>query len=126
MIKVKRVYDPTEESDGRRFLVDRLWPRGIKKAALKLDSWIKEAAPSAELRQWFHQDPSRWNEFRARYFAELERWPEAWKSLVELQRKETVTLLYGSKDTVHNHAIVLMQFLNAHSAATSPNGRSNP
>jgi uncharacterized protein YeaO (DUF488 family) len=114
MIKIKRVYDAVEAGDGRRYLVDRLWPRGIKKLALNIDGWIKEAAPSTELRQWFHHDPSRWNEFRLRYFAELESEPEAWEPIAELQRNGTVTLLYSAKDTDHNHAIVLMEFLNAH------------
>lgn len=114
MIKIKRVYDPVELSDGQRFLVDRLWPRGITKSSLVMDAWIKDAAPSTELRQWFHHDPSRWNEFRLRYFAELESKPEVLEPLAELRRVGTVTLLSSAKDTDHNHAAALMEFLNAH------------
>jgi uncharacterized protein YeaO (DUF488 family) len=125
MIRIKRVYDPAELSDGQRFLVDRLWPRGIRKSALKFDGWIRDAAPSTELRQWFHHDPSRWNEFRLRYFAELESKPEVLEPLAELQRNGTVTLLSSAKDTNHNHAIALMEFLKAHRIATGPHGRSN-
>jgi uncharacterized protein YeaO (DUF488 family) len=114
MLKIKRVYDSVEEDDGQRFLVDRLWPRGIKKSALTIDGWIKDAAPSTELRQWFHHDPSRWNEFRLRYFAEFESKPEVLEPLAELQRDGTVTLLCSAKNTNRNHAIALMEFLKAH------------
>jgi uncharacterized protein YeaO (DUF488 family) len=114
MIKIKRVYDAVEKADGQRFLVDRLWPRGIKKSSLVMDAWIKDAAPSTELRQWFHHDPSRWNEFRLRYFAELESKPEVLEPLAELQRDGTVTLLCSAKDANHNHAIALAEFLRVH------------
>ena len=111
MIQIKRVYEAADRGDGQRFLVDRLWPRRIKRSALSLDGWNKEVAPSTELRQWFNHDPDRWNEFHGRYFAELARKPEAWEPLAEIQRQGTVTLLYGAKDMEHNHAIVLMTFL---------------
>jgi len=114
MIKIKRVYDPVEDGDGKRFLVDRLWPRGIRRSALLIDGWIKDAAPSTELRQWFNHDPARWNEFRVRYFAELESKPEAWEAIAEVQHDGTVTLLYGAKEVEHNHALALMEFLRVH------------
>lgn len=114
MIKIKRVYEAADRDDGNRFLVDRLWPRGIKKSALSMDGWYREVAPSTELRLWFNHDPARWNEFCGRYFAELEKKPEAWEPLAEIERKGTVTLLYGAKDLEHNHAIALMEFLKFH------------
>jgi uncharacterized protein YeaO (DUF488 family) len=114
MIRIKRVYEAVEEEDGQRFLVDRLWPRGIKKSALTIDGWIKDAAPSTELRQWFHHDLARWNGFRVRYFAELERNPKAWEPIAEVLRQGNVTLLYSAKELERNHAVVLMEFLKAH------------
>ena len=110
-IFVKRVYDPPAPGDGRRFLVDRLWPRGVKKEALKLDGWLKEVAPSDELRRWFGHDPAKWEEFQQRYFAELEAKPEAWRPLLEAARKGTVTLLFSARDEAHNNAVALKAFL---------------
>ena len=110
-IFVKRVYDPPAPGDGRRFLVDRLWPRGVKKEALKLDGWLKEVAPSDELRRWFGHDPAKWEEFQRRYFAELEAKPEAWRPLLEAARQGTVTLLFGARDEAHNNAVALKAFL---------------
>ncbi|GIW52372.1 MAG: hypothetical protein KatS3mg081_1727 [Gemmatimonadales bacterium] len=78
-IRVKRVYDPPAPGDGKRFLVDRLWPRGVRKEALKLEGWLREVVPSAQLRRWFGHDPEKWEEFQRRYFAELEAKPEAWR-----------------------------------------------
>jgi uncharacterized protein YeaO (DUF488 family) len=114
MIKIKRVYEAVDKADGHRFLVDRLWPRGIRKSSLSMDGWIKEVAPSTELRQWFNHDPAKWNEFRGRYFAELASKPEAWEPVAEIQRHGTATLLYSAKDIGHNHAKALMEFLKSH------------
>lgn len=111
-VHVKRVYDPPAPADGRRFLVDRLWPRGIGRARLKLDGWLKEVAPSAELRKWFGHDPSRWEDFRQRYLAELEQKPdEVWEPLLEALKEGPVTLLYAASDREHNNAVVLQAWL---------------
>jgi uncharacterized protein YeaO (DUF488 family) len=111
MIRLKRVYDPPEPDDGRRFLVERLWPRGMKKEALFLDAWAKEVAPSATLRRWFAHDPRKWEEFQRRYFAELDRRPEAWRPLLEAARRGTITLLYSARDLEHNSAVALRAYL---------------
>jgi uncharacterized protein YeaO (DUF488 family) len=113
MIRVKRVYEPPEAADGRRFLVERLWPRGLRKAALPLDGWLKDVAPSAELRRWFGHDPARWPEFRRRYAAELDADPEAWRPLLAADRQGTVTLLFSARDTEHNNAVALKDYLEA-------------
>src|ERR1035437_9473343 len=117
MIKIKRVYDTVEGEDGVRFLVDRLWPRGIAKDALKADFWLKNVAPSAEFRQWFGHDSAKWNEFRLKYFSELKTNPDGWRPIVEAGRVGTVTLLYSSSDEIHNNAVALIKFLNAHLAS---------
>jgi uncharacterized protein YeaO (DUF488 family) len=111
MIRCKRVYDPVNPDDGTRFLVDRLWPRGIKKEKLELHGWLKEAAPSNELRKWFHQDPTRWDEFQRRYTDDLDHTPEAWKPLLEAALAGNITLLYSARDTEHNNAVVLKAYL---------------
>ncbi|WP_448591663.1 DUF488 domain-containing protein [Thermoflexus hugenholtzii] len=111
MIKVKRVYDPVEPDDGRRFLVERLWPRGIKKEALRMDGWLREVAPSDRLRRWFGHDPRKWEEFRRRYFAELEAHPEAWQPLLEAARLGNITLLFSARDPSYNNAVALREFL---------------
>lgn len=111
MIRVKRAYDLYEADDGPRFLVDRLWPRGVKKENLRLDGWLKEVAPSDALRHWFGHDPVKWDEFRSRYIAELEEAREAWKPLLSDARQGTITLLYGAHDQEHNNAVVLKAFL---------------
>jgi len=111
MIKVKRVYEPPAPDDGKRFLVDRLWPRGVKKEALRLDGWLKDVAPSDGLRKWFGHDPAKWDEFRRRYFAELEAKPEAWEPLLEAARAGDVTLLFSARDEAHNNAVALKAFL---------------
>jgi uncharacterized protein YeaO (DUF488 family) len=100
MIQLKRVYDPgaSEEGDGTRFLVERLWPRGIKKENLHFDAWLKDAAPSTELRQWFSHDPAKWKEFQRRYFAELDKKPEALEPIRAAMRHGRVTFLYSSHD----------------------------
>ena len=111
MIRIKRAYEPPEKSDGMRILVDRMWPRGVKKEKLETVLWMKDAAPSDELRQWFNHDPEKWEEFRKRYLKELQR-PEARAMLHEIReaaKKGTVTLVYGAKDEKHNQALVLKQ-----------------
>jgi uncharacterized protein YeaO (DUF488 family) len=112
-IRIKRVYDPPEPEDGKRYLVDRLWPRGVKKEALKLDGWLKDVAPSDELRRWFGHDPSRWEEFQRRYTAELKAKPETWRVLLESARKGNLTLLFSARDERLNNAVVLKAFLEA-------------
>lgn len=109
-IQLKRAYDAPARSDGYRILVDRLWPRGIKKEALRLDDWAKALAPSTELRQWFAHDPDKWTEFRKRYRAELRSAGAAQivrDLLASAKGAKTITLLYGAKDREHNEAIVL-------------------
>ncbi len=111
MIRLKRVYEPAGDQDGTRFLVERLWPRGIKKSALHMEAWLKDAAPSTELRQWFQHDPARWEEFRRRYGEELKTRPDAWQPILEAARRGTVSLLYSSHDQEHNNAVALKMFL---------------
>jgi uncharacterized protein YeaO (DUF488 family) len=111
MIRIKRVYEPAEPKDGTRILVDRLWPRGIGTKELRLDSWYKGVAPSSQLRKWFSHDPTRWDEFRRRYFAELDSNLSAWSSLADLARSGNVTLLYSAKDEEHNNAEALRDYL---------------
>jgi uncharacterized protein YeaO (DUF488 family) len=93
VIDIKRVYDAVSSTDGTRLLVERLWPRGIKKTSLKIDSWLKDGAPSTELRQWFSRDPAKWDEFRRRYFSELTANPDAWRPIIEAAHHRTVTLI---------------------------------
>lgn len=112
MIQLKRAYDSVEESDGCRVLVDRLWPRGISKEDLKLTAWIKEIAPSDELRQWFEHDPEKFKEFQKRYFAELKRNEEPLRELQRLSNNcDRLTLVYGAKDREHNNAVALKEYL---------------
>src|SRR4051794_35835668 len=111
MINLKRAYDEANSTDGSRYLVERLWPRGVKKVSLKIDAWLKTVAPSTELRQWFNHEIPKWSEFRRRYFTELNAHPEAWQPLVEAARRGTVTLIYSSHDTDHNNAVALKEFV---------------
>jgi uncharacterized protein YeaO (DUF488 family) len=111
MITIKRVYDPASTEDGQRFLVDRLWPRGIKKEKLKIEAWFKDVAPSNELRHWYGHDPDRWCEFNRRYFAELDGEPEAWRSLLEAARKGNITLLFSTRELERNNAVTLRAYL---------------
>lgn len=111
MIQVKRVYEPPEASDGTRILAERLWPRGKKKEALKLDAWNKDVAPSSDLRTWFKHDPGRWEEFQRRYRAELDEHPEAWQPILDAARDGDVTLLFSSRDTEHNNVVALKAYL---------------
>jgi uncharacterized protein YeaO (DUF488 family) len=119
MIHLKRAYDSAARADGTRILVERLWPRGVKKASLKIESWNKDVAPSTELRQWFGHDPAKWKEFRRRYFEELESNPTAWQSILDAAHHGTVTLIYSSHDTEHNNAVALKQFLESRRKSAS-------
>jgi Uncharacterized conserved protein len=114
-IQIKRVYEPITPSDGYRILVDRLWPRGIKKENLKCDYWAKELAPSNELRQWYHADmEGRRPEFAARYLDELNHSTAAENFLHTLESQKTITLLFSAKDTVHTHALTLQKWMEKH------------
>jgi len=113
MIRVKRAYESPEADDGARILVDRLWPRGVKKEQLSLHAWLRDVAPSDELRKWFGHDPAKWEEFKKRYFVELDGKPEALKSLLETVRDGNVTLLYAAQDKEHNNAVALKAYLEA-------------
>lgn len=111
IVKIKRVYDPPEEADGIRILVDRLWPRGLKEEEARIDLWLKEAAPSGELREWFGHSLARWEEFRQRYRDELSRETGALHPIRERAKHKNVTLLYGARDRDHNNAVVLKEYL---------------
>lgn len=110
-VQTKRAYEPAEPGDGYRVLVERLWPRGVTKEAAHLDEWAKELAPSTELRRWFGHDPSRFEEFRRRYRAELAERDRELDALRQRARNEALTLVYGARDTEHNGAIVLAELL---------------
>ncbi|MCC6994606.1 MAG: DUF488 domain-containing protein [Deltaproteobacteria bacterium] len=126
MIRIKRAYEAPEPTDGTRVLVDRLWPRGVKKEALDLDVWAKDVAPSAELRQWFGHRGERWQEFRRRYRAELRANPDGWSPILEATRRGPVTLVYGARDAEHNDAVVLRDFLAEHPTRRPRGGRKAP
>ncbi len=116
MIKLKRAYDSSDEEDGLRILVDRLWPRGLSKEKAKIDVWLKDVAPTNELRKWFKHDPHKWDEFKRRYFKELDHKPDSVKSLLNeiekgLENKEAVTLVYAAKDEEHNNAVALKEYI---------------
>jgi uncharacterized protein YeaO (DUF488 family) len=111
MIKLKRVYEAAASSDGSRVLVERLWPRGVRKANLRIDAWLKEIGPSNDLRRWFAHDPKKWDVFRERYFAELDSKPKVWKGLVQAARRGAITLIYSSRDPEHNNAVALKDYL---------------
>jgi uncharacterized protein YeaO (DUF488 family) len=111
MIRIKRTYEAHTRGDGRRILVERLWPRGMKKEALQAHAWIKEVAPSTQLREWFGHRPERWPEFRRRYKEELRANAGAWSPILHASRRGTVTLLYSAHDLEHNGALVLREFL---------------
>ncbi len=121
-IRIKRAYEAAESADGRRILVERLWPRGVRKEALKLDAWLKDVAPSTELRQWFGHDPERFLEFSRRYRQEL-REKTAASALRELRayaRSEPLTLIYAAKDEAHNGAVVLCDLLRRSGTRAAP------
>jgi uncharacterized protein YeaO (DUF488 family) len=111
MIHIKRAYSPAAADDGARFLIDRLWPRGIKKEDLPLDGWLKEVAPSDALRKWFGHDPARWEEFQRRYYSELDGKAEALQPIREAALRRNVTLVYSARDQEHNDAVALKAYL---------------
>lgn len=114
MIKIKRVYEKPAKADGWRVLVDRLWPRGMKKEAARVDVWMKDVAPSTALRKWFGHEPEKWSEFQKRYRRELERKTELLAELKKMAKEHgTLTLLYGAKDEEHNDAVALADVLKA-------------
>ena len=110
-IRLKRAYDPPSPDDGRRILVDRLWPRGLRKSEAAIDRWLKEIAPTPELRRWFGHEPNRWNEFQRRYRDELTHHPELVNELRAIAREERLTLVYAARDQHHNDAVVLRELL---------------
>lgn len=110
-LRVKRIYEPPSAEDGARLLVDRLWPRGLKTKEVPLDGWIKDVAPSSELRRWFGHDAARWREFHRRYFKELDEKSDACRAIARQARRGTVTLLYSARDVEHNNAVALADYL---------------
>src|SRR4030095_12952537 len=113
-IKIKRVYEQPNKDDGLRILVDRLWPRGLTKEKASVDLWLKEIAPSTELRKWFGHDPEKWNSFRRRYETEIRHNSELLKALKQKAKEGPISLVYGARDQKHNEALVLKQFLEKH------------
>lgn len=111
MVKLKRIYEAPEDSDGSRYLVEKFWPRGLKKESLSTDSWLREVAPSDPLRKWFGHDPAKWDEFKVRYFAELRENRKVLQPLLDAARRGDVTLLYSAHDRLHNNALALKEFL---------------
>ncbi|MDD3554311.1 MAG: DUF488 family protein [Deltaproteobacteria bacterium] len=110
-IRTKRVYEPPDARDGFRVLVDRIWQRGMAKKQVRTDLWLRDVAPSTALRKWFAHDPSKWEEFKKRYFAELDKNPESVHVLLEAAAKGTLTLLFSARDAEHNQAIALKEYL---------------
>ena len=110
-IQLKRAYDPPSNSDGYRILVDRIWPRGVRKEDARVDLWLKDAAPSTVLRKWFAHDPLKWKEFKKRYFAELENQPSPVEELIKRANQGVVTLVYGAKDPNYNNAVALKEYI---------------
>ena len=119
---IKRIYDRPEPLDGRRILVDRLWPRGLSRAAARIDYWARSIAPSSALRQWYGHDPSRWAEFRERYFDELDLNPEGIAELCAQLGPETTTLLFGARETRFNNAAALREYLDSHRPCAGTGG----
>jgi len=111
IVKTRRVYAPKEKDDGFRILVDRLWPRGLKKEEADIDVWMKDIAPSTQLRQWFNHDADKWEEFKWKYITELKQLPATDELATLIEKHKTVTLLYGAKDEVHNQALVIKDFI---------------
>ncbi len=111
MVKVKRIYDPVSKDDGKRILVDRLWPRGMKKGEVMIDEWLKDIAPSNELRKWFSHDPSKWLEFKHRYKKELKDKANVLERIKKEAKTKTITFLFSAKDTEHNNAVVLKEVI---------------
>jgi len=117
MLKIKRVYEPPTHGDGQRILIDRLWPRGLKKENGRIDEWIKEIGPSTELRKWFNHDPKKWEEFKKRFFKELQKNQETVDGVIVRAKKGTVTLLFGSREERHNNAVALKEYIEARMSA---------
>ncbi len=114
MIRIKHVYEAYDADDGERYLIDRLWPRGMSKEELIMEAWLKDVSPSGDLRRWFGHDADKWDEFQSRYRAELDNNPSAWKPLVEASKRGKVTLLFSAHDSEHNNAVVLKAYLEKH------------
>lgn len=110
-IYTKRIYENPANEDGYRVLVDQLWPRGLRKEDARIDRWVKEIAPTTELRKWYNHDPEKWTEFRRRYFEELDRRPETVSELVEIAKKRKITFLFSSKETKLNNATALKEYI---------------
>ena len=110
-IQAKRVYDPPDPQDGTRVLVDRVWPRGLSKEQVQADRWLKSAAPSTALRKWFNHEPTKWEEFKRRYFSELDDQPEAVGELLAAASQGRLTLLFSARETEHNQAVALKEYL---------------
>ena len=119
-IKIKRVYEQPDKKDGERILVDRLWPRGLTKEKAGVALWLKEIAPSTELRKWFAHDPNKWKSFRGRYETEIRHNDDLIKVLKQKARQGTITLIYGARDEKHNEALVLKQFLEKSERGAAP------
>lgn len=113
-IQIKRVYEDVSDDDGYRVLIDRLWPRGLSKDKAQIDVWLREIAPSTELRQWYQHDPEKWDEFKKRYFHELDSQPDVVQQLADLVKKQRVTLVYSSKNEDINNAVALKAYLHKH------------
>ena len=120
MLRLKRVYEPPDSSDGRRILVDRLWPRGLSREKAAVDEWMKEIAPSAELRRWFGHDPEKWPEFQRRYRRELRARDDLVREIAKLAARGRVTLVYGARDEEHNDAVVLAAVVRARRRRGAP------
>jgi uncharacterized protein YeaO (DUF488 family) len=114
IVNIKRIYEPFSKADGYRILVDRLWPRGIKKEDAHIDKWMKEIAPSTELRQWFHHGADNWDQFVMKYHAELNKSGAVEELLADISEHKTVTLLYAVRDEHQNHALVLKEFIKSY------------
>jgi uncharacterized protein YeaO (DUF488 family) len=114
VVKIKRIYEPVAETDGYRILVDRLWPRGIKKENAHIDKWLKDIAPSTALRKWFNHEPEKWQLFIAKYRTEIDSSPALQELYSDILKHQTVTLLFAAKDPQHNHALALVQTITEH------------
>ena len=123
MLKLKRAYDPVSTTDGTRILVERLWPRGLSKAKVHVDAWRKDVSPSTDLRKWFKHDPTKWPQFRRKYFRELDKRPEAWRPILSKARRGIVTLVYSSHDAAHNNAVALQEYLRPKTRRRAISGR---
>jgi uncharacterized protein YeaO (DUF488 family) len=123
-IQIKRAYEPPEKSDGTRFLVDQLWPRGLKKEALEIKEWLKDVAPSTALRKWFGHEPAKWEEFQRRYFDELDEKPESCQPLLLAAKSGKITLVFSAHDLIRNNAVALKTYLQAHAGRPAKPARS--